>query len=482
MNFHLQQIPKFSVLVFLFFSLHPSFSQTETHQVDYLEDFGQVCEKYLLEEQKLLADSSYIPDHKGEIFTPWMAQYVQKQFLYYSILELPVQVTASRRSILEISEAGPQCRLSDQDAEDVFLSLSKTAIGWRIAGFNGEDIQAAQLQETDSLITVARDVVKKRKGIYACAKGFFEAKERFTQGEKVDSLQTYCTPSYLTLLRLGREADSLAQVYPRELTVRKLYTDWMRGDTAVVQLDVINYGLVILYAAKTERAWKIFGEKGLIGNAENITWQRQELDRIREKASVRDAILNELNPALIAYFQRGNEDTLQAITSQYFFKFMEKMKRKLGTIEPSFLSTKGMSFPVDLERKVQIDGNQARVIRFEDTLHFSRTNDTWRMEGFNQFVGKAIPESYIESHYNQLTFFWEIGYSQFNDKSKEAYLPAPEEADTMTYHYLTNFMVNPAEPELPGGLWKYMEDQMKANVKKVKKTTFAYIAFHIEVV
>lgn len=279
---------------------------------------------------------------------------------------------------------------------------------------------------------------------------------------------------------MGKEADSLVYYQRLAWKIKAQNLDWFGGDTAVAILDVGYNSQVILYLARAEEKWQVFGEKGLVGNEKNVRLKRQELELLREKVALRTTIENELNPALAAYFQRGNEDSLRQLCSASFFQSMEKIKLKFGKINPNFLEVEGMSFPINLDNKVRLRNDSAWVYRYEDTIYFFRKNGKWQCLGFNQFVSSPVPESYIEANYESLILFWGIKYSALNDDSAELYLPEPGEQDTMTYHYMTDFMLSQALPQVPGGIWTYMESQMELKKQQQKSSQFVYLSFLVE--
>lgn len=459
-------------LILLF--VGPAYTQVDTAAV-----LKRLCESYLTEEKQIIADTAYVPDQQGEIFTPEMADYLRKRFLYRHILEQPTMLHPKREAIVVWEAERMGCRLTFPGSADAFADIIQTNKGFRIAGINGEIIGESQLRSTDSLLVLARSIVVEKKDLHAFVETFVRAADAYWQEGKMDSLKPLCSPEYLSILKLGQEADSLAQYKRIPWKLRSQYIDWLGGDTAVAVLDIRYHGRAIFYLEKKEGKWLVFGEQGLIGNEKNITSKRQELELLRAKASLRNTIEFTLNPALAAFFQRNNEDSLQALSSQAFMQSMEKIKWKFGKINSNFLEVDGMSFPVNLDDKVLLRNDSAWVYRLDDTVYFSQKEGKWQVLGFNQFMDKPATEAYVEANFQSLLFFWGIDYSSLNDKTADLYLPEPGEPDTMTYHYMTDFMLNEAQPQLPGGLWNYMETQMNPKQRQ-KAAEYAYLSFIVE--
>jgi hypothetical protein len=450
-------------------------------QTDSLATFDRICTQYLVEENRMIADTSYLPDAAGKVLSPRMAEYLRKRFLYNYTLGRPTVIHPERKAVPLITDSLVACQLTFPGTADVLLNLEETEAGWRIVGVNGEIIDEAQIRYTDSLLSAARLIAAKKEDIRSFLRQFIQAANGFWAGGKVDSLRPFCTAGYLEILTIGRKADSLAEAHRLPWTLKSQYIDWGGGDTAIAQLKVGAPSPVVLYLIRSGEQWRVFGERGLIGDAENIAIKRQELDQVSQKAKLRDALQQELNPALIAFFERGQEDSLRARSSPQFFSSMEKIKMKFGQINPNYLKVEGMSFPVNIEAKVELKGDEARVFRHDDTVLFSQKGGEWYFSGYNQFVERAIPEAYIETNYERLLFFWGVDYSAFNDESQPPYLPAPGAEDTMTYHYMAGFMLFEATPRVSGGLWKYMEEQMQTRKRHAKKQpSYAYLSFYIE--
>lgn len=466
-----------TLLISCLFSLIPgSFSQ-----VDTLALVNQLCQQYLEEEKQVLADTLYLPDPEHEVFTAYMADFVRKRFLYYSLLSKPVEIKPERTATPLVTDSLKGCRLQDAGAPDVFLEVTVTEKGLRIAGTQGEIIGKTDIQYLDSLIAAARGIVVKRRSIYDATRNFIRAKNAFSLKGEIDSLALICAPAYLEILQIGHEADLLAGVPMRNWVISELYTDWMGSDTAVSQIDIANYGKAILYLKKVNGDWQVFGEKGVIGNAENVALTRQELDQIKAKAGLRNAIQEELNPALISFLQHGREDSLKERSTPDFFMLMEKVRWKFGAYKPEYLKVEGMMFPINMDTKVYIKGDSAAILCYEDTVYLLREKGQWLYAGFNQFWGKAPTDEFVETAFDRLLFDFQVSYDAFNGELAEVYLPEPGEQDTMLYHYMTELTGNAQFSASSETLWAYMQSHMRTKKRHFKKeVTFVYLSFIVE--
>lgn len=116
-------------------------------QVDTTEILARLCQGYLAEERQTIADTSYTPDAAGEIFSPLMAEYVRKRFLYQYVIGRSMIMHPDRKAIPFFEKKQMGCRLTFPGATDVFADIAPTERGLRVAGINGEIIGESQIRD-----------------------------------------------------------------------------------------------------------------------------------------------------------------------------------------------------------------------------------------------------------------------------------------------------------------------------------------------
>lgn len=335
--------------------------------------------------------------------------------------------------------------------------------------------------QTDSLTTLPEEVAVEREVIYQLVRTFNEGRNAFiTQGD-LAVLPGTTTPAYLEILKIGKEANQIEDIAPRPFVMEAVFSNWVAGDTASCWMRVKNYPSVGLRLAKLNGTWKVCGEKAFYASPEMVKAKREELDILKEKVALKEALQTELSQAVIQFLGADQPDKLQAHSTPAFFQFMEKFKLKFGTYDPTYLQVDGPLIPINLKTKVRIKGDSAVVRNLEESVYFLRENGTWKLAGFNEKFGKDLTDAFLEVQFFNLQDEFRVSYSAFNGDPAQVNLPEPGAEDNTLYHYMTDLLNRAVYPDGPERLAKDIQSHLKTQKShSPQKSTPVYVACIIE--